>query len=201
MNIAKYSLDNPKVIYFFLFVMLIGGVISFGSLGKKEDSPFVIKTAVLITQYPGASPKEVEQLITEPIEREIQSMRRVYKIKSDSYYGMSKINIELSPATPPEEMPQMWDELRRKVLNVQSQLPQGASDIKVSDDFGDVFGIYFSLTADEGFSYHDLREWGQRLKTELVRSKVCRRWPCSENRPRWSMFLFLCRNWPIRGST
>ena len=168
MNIAKYSLDNPKVIYFFLFVMLIGGVISFGSLGKKEDSPFVIKTAVLITQYPGASPKEVEQLITEPIEREIQSMRRVYKIKSDSYYGMSKINIELSPATPPEEMPQMWDELRRKVLNVQSQLPQGASDIKVSDDFGDVFGIYFSLTADEGFSYHDLREWGQRLKTELV---------------------------------
>ena len=56
MNIAKYSLDNPKVIYFFLFVMLIGGVISFGSLGKKEDSPFVIKTAVLITQYPGASP-------------------------------------------------------------------------------------------------------------------------------------------------
>ena len=168
MNIAKYSLDNPKVIYFFLFVMLIGGVISFGSLGKKEDSPFVIKTAVLITQYPGASPKEVEQLITEPIEREIQSMRRVYKIKSDSYYGMSKINIELSPATPPEEMPQMWDELRRKVLNVQSQLPQGASDIKVSDDFGDVFGISLSLTADEGFSYHDLREWGQRLKTELV---------------------------------
>ncbi|MEG0795840.1 MAG: efflux RND transporter permease subunit [Odoribacter sp.] len=168
MNIAKYSLDNPKVIYFFLFVMLVGGVISFGSLGKKEDSPFVIKTAVLITQYPGASPREVEQLITEPIEREIQSMRRVYKIKSDSYYGMSKINIELSPATPPEEMPQMWDELRRKVLNVQSQLPQGASTITVSDDFGDVFGIYFALTADDGFSYHDLREWGQRLKTELV---------------------------------
>lgn len=168
MNIAKYSLDNPKVIYFFLVVMLIGGVIAFGSLGKKEDSPFVIKTAVLITQYPGASPKEVEELITEPIEREIQSMRRVYKIKSDSYYGMSKINIELSPATPPEEMPQMWDELRRKVLNVQSQLPQGASNIIVSDDFGDVFGIYFALTADDGFSYHDLREWGQRLKTELV---------------------------------
>lgn len=168
MNIAKYSLDNPKVIYFFLVVMLIGGILSFGSLGKKEDSPFVIKTAVLVTQYPGASPKEVEELITEPIEREIQSMRRVYKIKSDSYYGISKISIELDPATPPDEMPQMWDELRRKVLNVQSQLPQGASVIKVSDDFGDVFGIYFALTADDGFSYHDLREWGQKLKTDLV---------------------------------
>mgnify|MGYP000491733655 FL=1 len=168
MNIPKYSLDNPKVIYFFLAVLMIGGVVAFESLGKKEDSPFVIKSAVLITRYPGATPQEVEQLITEPIEREIQSMRRVYKIKSESYYGMSKINIELSPATPPDEMPQMWDELRRKVLNIQPQLPQGASVISVSDDFGDVFGIYFGLAATEGFSYHDLREWGQRIKTELV---------------------------------
>lgn len=168
MNIPKYSLDNPKVIYFFLAVLMIGGILAFESLGKKEDSPFVIKSAVLITRYPGATPQEVEQLITEPIEREIQSMRRVYKIKSESYYGMSKINIELNPATPPGEMPQMWDELRRKVLNIQPHLPQGASDISVSDDFGDVFGIYFGLTATEGFSYHDLRGWGQRIKTELV---------------------------------
>lgn len=168
MNIAKYSLDNPKVVYFFLAILMIGGVMAFESLGKKEDSPFVIKSAVMITRYPGASPQEVEQLITEPIEREIQSMRRVYKIKSESYYGMSKINIELSPSTPPEEMPQMWDELRRKVLNIQPQLPQGASNVSVSDDFGDVFGIYFGLTAAEGFSYRDLRDWGQRIKTELV---------------------------------
>lgn len=168
MNLAKYSLENTKVVYFFLAILLIGGIFSFESLGKKEDSPFIIKSAVLITQYPGASPQEVEQLITEPIEREIQSMRRVYKLKSESFYGMSKITIELLPSTPPDEMPQMWDELRRKVLNIQPQLPQGASNISVSDDFGDVFGIYFGLTADEGFSYHDLREWGQRIKTELV---------------------------------
>lgn len=168
MNIAKYSLDNPKVVYFFLAILMLGGVMAFGSLGKKEDSPFVIKSAVLITRYPGASPQEVEQLITEPVEREIQSMRRVHKIKSESYYGMSKISIELSPGTPPEEMPQMWDELRRKVLNIQPHLPQGASDISVSDDFGDVFGIYFGLTAAEGFTYRDLRDWGQRIKTELV---------------------------------
>lgn len=168
MNIARYSLENTKVVYFFLAILLVGGVLSFDLLGKKEDSPFVIKTAVLITRFPGTTPNEVEQLITEPIEREIQSMRRVYKIKSDSYYGMSKIQIELNPATPPEEMPQMWDELRRKVLNIQPSLPQGASMISVSDDFGDVFGIYYGLTAGEGFSYHDLREWGQKLKTQLV---------------------------------
>ena len=90
MNIAKYSLENTKVVYFFLAILLVGGVLSFDLLGKKEDSPFVIKTAVIITRYPGATPSEVEQLITEPIEREIQSMRRVYKIKSDSFSGCLK---------------------------------------------------------------------------------------------------------------
>lgn len=60
MNLAKYSLDNTKVIYFFLAVLLIGGVFSFGKLGKKEDAPFVIKSAVIMTRYPGAEPAEVE---------------------------------------------------------------------------------------------------------------------------------------------
>ena len=87
MNLAKYSLDNTKIIYFFLAVLLIGGITSFGKLGKKEDAPFVIKSAVIMTRYPGAEPAEVERLITEPISREIQSMSGVYKIKSESMYG------------------------------------------------------------------------------------------------------------------
>lgn len=168
MNIPKYSLENKKVIYFFLMIMLIGGIYSFFKLGKKEDSPFVIKSAVLITQYPGATPLEVEKLITEPIEREIQSMSDVYQIKSDSYFGLSKITIELQPTLAPDKMPVKWDELRRKVANIQPRLPQGASAITVNDDFGDVFGIYYALTAEEGFTYKDLRDWSQRIKTELT---------------------------------
>ena len=168
LNLPKYSLDHAKIVLFFLAVMLVGGVVAFGQLGKKEDSPFVIKSAAIVTYYPGATPREVEELITEPIEREIQSMRRVYKITSDSYYGFSKIMIELLPSTPAGEMPQMWDELRRKVLSVQSRLPEGASQINVSDDFGDVYGIYYGLSAGEGFDYESLRAWAQRIKTELV---------------------------------
>lgn len=152
MNIPKYSLENKKVIYFFLAILLIGGIYSFFKLAKKEDSPFIIKTAVLITQYPGASPLEVEKLITEPIEREIQSMSEVYQIKSESYFGLSKITIELNPTIAPDYMPVKWDELRRKTLNIQSRLPSGASTITVNDDFGDVFGIYYALAADDGFS-------------------------------------------------
>ncbi len=167
MNIPKYSLENQKIIYFFLAVMLIGGIYSFFKLPKKEDSPFVIKQAVLVTQYPGATPQEVEKLVTEPIEREIQAMSDVFQIKSESYFGMSKISIELQPTLSPDYMPVKWDELRRKVANIQPRLPSGASSISVSDDFGDVFGIYYALTADEGYTYDDLRDWAQKIKTEL----------------------------------
>ena len=167
MNIPKYSLENQKIIYFFLAVMLIGGIYSFFKLPKKEDSPFVIKQAVLVTQYPGATPQEVEKLVTEPIERDIQAMSDVFQIKSESYFGMSKISIELQPTLSPDYMPVKWDELRRKVANIQPRLPSGASSISVSDDFGDVFGIYYALTADEGYTYDDLRNWAQKIKTEL----------------------------------
>ena len=168
MNLAKYSLDNTKVIYFFLAVLLIGGVFSFGKLGKKEDAPFVIKSAVIMTRYPGAEPAEVERLITEPISREIQSMSGVYKIKSESMYGISKITFELLPSLPASSIPQKWDELRRKVLNIQPQLPSGSSVPTVSDNFGDVFGIYYGLTADDGFSYEEMRNWAERIKTQVV---------------------------------
>lgn len=168
MNLAKYSLDNTKVIYFFLAVLLIGGISSFSSLGKKEDAPFVIKSAVIMTRYPGAEPAEVERLITEPISREIQSMSGVYKIKSESMYGISKITFELLPSLPASSIPQKWDELRRKVLNIQPQLPSGSSVPTVSDDFGDVFGIYYGLTADDGFSYEEMRNWAERIKTQVV---------------------------------
>ena len=168
MNLPVYSLENKKIIYFFLAIMLIGGIYSFFKLPKKEDSPFVIKQAVLVTQYPGATPQEVEKLITEPIEREIQSMSDVFQIKSESYFGMSKISIELQPTLAPDYMPVKWDELRRKVANIQPRLPSGASAINVSDDFGDEFGIYYALTADEGFTYDDMRDWAQKIKTELT---------------------------------
>ncbi len=167
MSLAKYSLDNTKIIYFFLVIMMAGGIISFGKLAKKEDAPFVIKQVVLTTRYPGATPAEVEKLITEPIEREIQTLEGAYTIKSESFYGLSKISFELLPSTPSDRIPQKWDELRRKVLNIQSSLPQGASAISVADDYGDVFGIYYALVADDGFTYNEMRTTAQELKTKL----------------------------------
>ncbi len=168
MNLPEYALRNAKVVWFFLLVLLVGGAVGFLTLGKKEDSAFVIKSASLVCSYPGATPREVEELVTEPIEREVQSMRGVYKLTSESYYGLSKIQVELDPATPAAEIPQYWDELRRKVLNIQPRLPVGASAITVADDFGDVYGIYYGLSVDDGFTWTELRQWAQRIKMALV---------------------------------
>lgn len=168
MSLPEYSLKNRKIVWFFLFILLAGGALGFVTLGKKEDSVFVIKSASLVCSYPGATPLEVEQLVTEPIEREVQSMRLVHKITSESYYGLSKILVELDPATRASEIPQLWDELRRKVLNIQPRLPAGASPVTVADDFGDVYGIYYGLSVDGGFTWAELRDWAQRIKTALV---------------------------------
>ncbi|MFI3331081.1 MAG: efflux RND transporter permease subunit [Rikenellaceae bacterium] len=168
MNITNLSFSNKQLVYFLLAIMLLGGVWCFDRIGKTEDAPFVIKSTVLVTSYPGATPLQVEQLITEPIEREVQTLKGVYKISSESFYSLSKITVELDPATDKELIPQRWDELRRKVLNIQPMLPVGAGTINVSDDFGDVFGIYYALVSDKGFSYAQMRDMAQRIKTSLV---------------------------------
>ncbi len=166
-NLAKYALDNKPVIWFFLALLTIGGVLAFNSLPKKEDAPFVVKQAVLVCQYPGAETAEVERSVTTVIEREVQTMPNVYKLKGESHPGFSYITVELLPGTDPSTMSQMWDELRKKVYNVQPKLPQGAGKIVVNDDFGDVFGIYFALTGDDGISYGELRDKAQEIKTLL----------------------------------
>ncbi len=168
MNIAGYALKNKQVIYFFLIITLLGGVLAYDMLGKREDAPFVVKEMIISTYYPGASQYEVQEQITEIIEREIQSHPQVDWIKSESKPGFSRIHVSMYQSISGDEFQQIWDEMRRKVLNVQPQLPKEASTIFVNDDFGDVFGIYYTLTADEGFTYGELEDYAQYLKQHLV---------------------------------
>lgn len=168
MTITEYSLRNRSIIWFILALSLVGGVWAFMKMGKKEDSTFILKSAVVTCEYAGASPIEVEELISEPIARELQTMRKVKKITSTSYYGLSKIVVELESGTRASEIPQLWDELRRKVMNLAPELPDEAGPIRVNDDFSDVYGLYYGLTADEGFSWSEIRDWAQRIKTKIV---------------------------------
>ncbi len=168
MNIAGYALNNKQVIYFFLAITLIGGFVAYDMLGKREDAPFVVKEMIITTYYPGASQYDVQEQVTEIIEREIQSHPLVDWIKSESKPGYSYIHVGMYQSIPGDEFQQIWDELRRKVLNAQPKLPKEASTILVNDDFGDVFGIYYTLTAEEGFTYGELEDYAQYIKQKLV---------------------------------
>ncbi len=95
-------------------------------------------------------------------------MRRVKKITSESYYGHARIVVELESGVRADQIPQLWDELRRKAMNISSSLPSGAGPLRVNDDFSDVYGLYYALVADDGFSWDEIRAWAQRLKTEIV---------------------------------
>ncbi|MBO7189017.1 MAG: efflux RND transporter permease subunit [Alistipes sp.] len=171
MNISQYSIRRPSVILFFLAVMLFGGIYAFKELGKREDSTFVIKSAIVICPYSGATPLEVESLVSKPLERGLRTLTTVHKITSESHYGYARLVVELHPSTAPERIPQLWDELRRKVNDLRPQLPDGVGDITIVDDFGDVYGLYFALCSDGGFSVEELREYTNNITTRLYAIK------------------------------
>lgn len=166
MNLADYSLKNRVVVYFVLLLVLIGGIFSYFNMGKLEDSTFTIKTALVITQYKGASPHEVEQEVSEVIERAAQGMDCIKEIVSSSYAGLSIVQINLDDQLKADGMPQVWDILRKKIKDAHENLPSGLEPIIV-DDFGDVYGMFYAITGD-GFSYEEMNDYAQYLKRELL---------------------------------
>ena len=166
-NISKYFITHRQTLWFFLAILLLGGIYSFFSLGKREDSTFVIKSAVVTCTYPGATPEEVESSIIEPMERELRRLPSLHKITSEAHFGYARLTVELHPATPPSKIPQLWDELRNKVDKVAPRLPEGVGQIDVADDFGDVYGLYFALTADDGFTWDEMRTHAKQIVTNL----------------------------------
>lgn len=167
LNITKLSLRNTSVVGFFLAVALLGGLYAFIHLGKREDSTFKIKSAVVTCQYPGATPEEVEQSVVVPMERELRTLTSVHKITAEAHFGYARMMVELQPDTKPAAIPQLWDELRRKVEDVRPQLPEGVTAIDVADDFGDVYGLYYALKTDGGFAMDELRDYARSIERQL----------------------------------
>ena len=160
MDIAEFSIKNKVITLLIVFIIILGGYLSYLKLGRLEDPEFTIKTAMVITAYPGASPTEVELEVTDKIENAIQNLPYIDKITSKSYPGVSEITVNILPKYSKNDLPQIWDELRRKVNDIQSSLPPGTKKSIVNDDFGDVFGLYYSITG-VGFTYRELKEYAK----------------------------------------
>jgi multidrug efflux pump subunit AcrB len=166
MNLAKLAIENRVVTYFAMFLIVVGGFSSFFGLGQLEDPEFTVKTAAVVTTYPGASPEQVELEVTDRIELAIQELPEVDYLESFSRAGMSLIKVNIKPEYWSDRLPQVWNKLRAKIRDVESQLPPGVGRPDVSDDFGDVFGFQIALTA-EGFDYRELEEYAKLVKKEL----------------------------------
>lgn len=149
-------------------VMLFGGgLFAYFKMGKLEDPVFTIKTAVIVTPWPGASPHEVEQQVTDVIEKAAQSSDEVDNIHSISQAGVSIVYVDLNEKNRTAQVQQLWDMLRRKVNGVQKDLPRGAGPSQVMDDYGDVYGIFLALTGD-GYTNAGLKKYAAYLKRELL---------------------------------
>ncbi|WP_208978202.1 efflux RND transporter permease subunit [Pseudovibrio denitrificans] len=167
MDIARYSIEKPVNVWMVVLIALLGGIWALGGIGRLEDPAFTIKEAQVITSYPGASAAEVEEEVTERLESAIQQMPQLKEVRSTSEPGLSRIQVEMKDIYDGTELPQVWDELRRKVNDEMPNLPSGVRTPIVYDSFGDVFGMYYALTAD-GYSNRDIRKTVKELRRELL---------------------------------
>lgn len=166
-TLAKFFLKNRALSWLLLALILLGGVVAYVGMGKLEDAPFTIKQAVVTTTYPGASPLEVQQQVTDVLEEAIQSLGELYYLKTENRAGLSKITVYVKKEIRADAMQQLWDKLRRKVGDAQGRLPAGAGTSVVNDDFGDVLGVFYGLSSAV-HTYRELEEQAERLKNELL---------------------------------
>ncbi len=149
-----------------LLVIMFFGVNAYKSMPKDYDPGFIIRTAQVITQFPGASPERIELLITDKLERVIQEIPELDYVKSESRTGISIISVMIKESY--RDLRPIWDNLRRKINAAQSELPPESFPSIVNDEFGDVYGIVIGLTA-EGYSYREMKEIADQAKDAMLR--------------------------------
>jgi multidrug efflux pump subunit AcrB len=168
MNPGVFSVRNSRVVFVAMALVLVGGVVAYREIGRLEDPEFTIKEALIITPYPGASADEVSQEVTNPIENAVQQLGQLKRVESESLRGRSVVSAIIKDRYDKQRIPQVWDELRHKVSDVQAQLPPAVrGQSMVIDDFGDVYGIFLAITGD-GFSFPELRRYADFLRRELL---------------------------------
>ena len=167
MNIAEYSVTKRVTTWLLVILFLAGGFSAYQDISRLEDPEFTIKDAKVYTFYPGATPLEVEKEVTYHLENAVQQMAQLKRVESISSEGFSEITVKIKDQYRKESLPQVWDELRRKIGDASAELPPGASAPLVVDDFGDVYGLYYALTG-EGYSYRELKDFADLLEEQLL---------------------------------
>jgi multidrug efflux pump subunit AcrB len=167
MNIAQFFIERRVITLVLTIVMLGAGLLSYENLSRLEDPEFTIKEALVITSYSGASAAEVEEEVSDRLEKAVQKMGQVKFIESKSDRGLSTLTVTIKDKYDKTTLPQVWDELRRKINDAQRELPPGSGKSLVIDDYGDVYGIFLAITGD-GYSYAEIKDVVDMYRRELL---------------------------------
>jgi len=166
MKIARASIERRLVVLFLCLLVAVAGVFAYFRIGKLEDPTFTIKTAVVTAVYPGATAYEVESEVASRIEDAVQAMGEIKHIRSHCMPGMAIIYVDIKDKYTSAYLPQIWDVLRQKLVDVQPYMPAGCT-VMINNDFGDVYGQYYALIGD-GYTMKELWDYADFLKKQLV---------------------------------
>lgn len=167
MNIALLTIRFRFFAAVAALVLALAGAWSYTQMGRLEDPEYSIKQAQIITRYPGASAQEVAEEVTDEVERALQRMGQLERVTSVSEPGRSTVTVLIRDQYASRDLPQIWDELRRRVQDAARALPPGASEPVVYDDYGDVYGVFYAVYGD-GYSFAELRDHAEMLRRELL---------------------------------
>lgn len=167
-NLSRWALDHPALTRYLMVVLMLLGFATYFQLGQDEDPPFTFRAMVLRTYWPGATSQQVAEQVTDKLERTLQEVPYAFRIRSYSKPGESQIIFELKDNSPPKDVANLWYVVRKKIGDMQYQLPQGVIGPFFNDDFGDVYGVIYALSAD-GFSYAELKTFADDARQTLLR--------------------------------
>ncbi len=167
-NASAWALTHKSFIGFLMVMSLLAGVLAYRELGRDEDPPFTLKVMILRAFWPGATADETARQLTDRLEKPLESLTWLDYTNSYSKPGESTIMVVLRDDTPPEDVPDQWYQVRKKIGDVRQTLPEGVRGPFFNDDFGDVYGVIYGFTTD-GFSYRELRDYVESVRAELLR--------------------------------
>lgn len=166
-NLSGWALAHQQLVIFFMLLVMAAGVLSYQGLSRNEDPAFTIKTAVISAQWPGADVDNTVQLVTDVLEQKVQEIPSLDAVESETRAGQTVIYVNLRDDTPPSQVAGIWYQLRKKMKDVASSLPQGVQGPAVNDEFDDTFGTIYGFTAD-GFTDRELRDRVDNLRRSLT---------------------------------
>ncbi|MGE5451843.1 MAG: efflux RND transporter permease subunit [Acidobacteriota bacterium] len=167
-NVSRWALEHPSLTRYLMVVLMILGLVSYFQLGQDEDPPFAFRMMVVRAYWPGASAKEMAEQVTDKIERTLQEVPYADRIRSYTKPGESLTIFQVRDSSPPKEIPNLWYQARKKIGDMRQTLPQGVYGPFFNDEFGDVYGSIYALSAD-GFTDEELRQHAERVRSTLLR--------------------------------